>query len=338
MTGVRPSWGTNPTLLPPRALSPPPTDFAAYWDQLRERLDASHPKLIRHFFSALPQDLVESVNLVISGGKKVRARILCTMCAALGGSLDDALPRAMAIECVQAASLIHDDWVDGDRVRRNAPAVWTLHGARRAVLLADVIFATALERCAELGQLDAFVLSKAIAALAAGAYQELPESCDTKAIGIAETAAAYDRLIFLKAGTLFAAAAQLGAIAARADVVVQSAAYAYGARIGEAYQLADDLDDLVRRPADEPLHSQDVSTLFLLLGRFGLFDSDQGRQSQRAEVLRHFKTHMARLERAMEEEIAVRLAAATSALNALPDRPWRCVLESIPNELMWRKY
>ena len=339
MTGALPALGISIASQPPPAATSPPTDFAAYWEPLRERLSASHPALIQRFFCTLPQDLVESIDSVVGGGKKVRARILCSVCEALGGSFADALPRAMAIECVQAASLVHDDWVDGDRVRRNAPAVWTLQGARRAVLLADVIFATALERCAELGQRDVLALSTAIAAIAAGAYQESLELTESRTNGFPEIGdrSPYDRIIFLKTGALFAAAAELGAIGARADAALQGAAYDYGARIGEAYQLADDLEDLVRRPAVVPLQSQDVSALSVLLGRFGMIDRDQGRQPPHAEVLQCAKIHLARLERAMEDEIAARLASATFALKKLPDTPWRRILEAIPGAVVGRK-
>jgi geranylgeranyl pyrophosphate synthase len=339
MTSVLPASGPGIASRPPHAASSAPTDFAAYWELLRERLSACHSALIQRFFATLPQDLVASIDSVVGGGRKVRARILCTVCEALGGSFADALPRAMAIECIQAASLIHDDWIDGDRVRRNAPAVWTLQGARRAVLLADVIFATALERCAESGRLDVLALSKAIAAIAAGAYQEPLELAETSTNGFPriEGRSSYDRLIFLKTGALFAAAAELGAIGARADTALQRAAYDYGARIGEAYQLADDLEDLVRHSGAVPLQSQDVSALFILLGRFGMSDSDQGREPQRAEVLRCAKIHNARLERAMEDEITARLASAAFALKKLPETPWRRVLEAIPNEVVRRR-
>ena len=339
VTRALPASGIGIASHPLHAASSPPTDFAAYWEPLRERLNSCHPALVQRFFATLPQDLVESIDSVVSGGKKVRARILCTVCEALGGSFADALPRAMAIECIQAASLIHDDWVDGDRVRRNAPAVWTLQGARRAVLLADVIFATALERCAELGRLDVLALSKAIAAIAAGAYQESLELAETRTSGFPGSGGRppYDRLIFLKTGALFAAAAELGAIGARADAALQRAAYDYGARIGEAYQLADDLEDLVRRPATAPLQIQDVTALSILLGRFGMTGRDQGRQPLRAEVLQCDKVQIARLERAMEDEISARLASAVFVLKSLPETPWRRMLEAIPNEVVRRK-
>jgi geranylgeranyl pyrophosphate synthase len=340
MTGAHTASGNSVASQALHAAFSAPTDFAAYWEPLRERLSACHPALIRRFFATLPQDLVEPIDSVVGGGKKVRARILCAVCEALGGSFADALPRAMAIECIQAASLVHDDWVDGDRVRRNAPAVWTLQGARRAVLLADVIFATALERCAEMGQRDVIALSKAIAEIAAGACQESLELARTRTNGFPGIGdrSPYDRLIFLKTGALFAAAAELGAIGARADAALQAAAYEYGARIGEAYQLADDLEDLVRRPAVVPLQSRDVSALSILLGRFGMIDGDQGRRPQRAEVLQCARIHIARLERAMEDEIAARLALAAFALKKLPETPWRRILEAIPSAVVLRKY
>jgi geranylgeranyl pyrophosphate synthase len=61
---------------------------------------------------------------------------------------------------VQAASLIHDDLVDDDAVRRDRPATWIVQGGRRAVLLGDLIFATALHKSAEAGQGQVLVLTR----------------------------------------------------------------------------------------------------------------------------------------------------------------------------------
>jgi len=315
-----------------------PADFSAYWDLLREKLSACHGVLIRRFFAALPQDMLESIDSQVKGGKKLRARILCTMCEALGGDFADALPRAMAVECIQAASLIHDDWVDGDRVRRNAPAAWTVQGARRAVLLADVIFATALERSAELGRLDVLCLAKAIAAIAAGAYQEpldLPETSSNR-LHAPDNASSYDRLIFLKTGALFAAAAELGAIGARAHAAMRRAAYDYGARIGEAYQLADDLEDLVRGPAFASPASRHMAALSMLLTHFGIA-ADEGCDASRFEVGQRDGIGLDQLEQAMKDEIGARIALARIALKKLPRTPWRGLLEAIPEQIVRRK-
>ena len=102
----------------------------------------------------------------LTGGKKLRGILLGMIAEILGGDWDWALPRAVAVELIQAATLIHDDYVDQDRIRRHLPAVWTLAGARRAVLMGDVIFASAIRMMSEIGPDDGRILSRAGAAYA----------------------------------------------------------------------------------------------------------------------------------------------------------------------------
>jgi geranylgeranyl pyrophosphate synthase len=150
---------------------------------------------------------------------------------------------------VQAASLVHDDFVDGDTVRRGRPAAWTLLSARPAVLLADLMFATAIEKMAQAGGRETATLANAIAAMAQGALQEWI------GIGQVQDASAYRNLISLKTGSLFAAAARLGALAAGAQERTVEAATEFGACTGEVYQIADDLADDARVGAPEPLQA-----------------------------------------------------------------------------------
>ncbi len=296
-------------------------DVAGYWTMLGERLADCDRRLVAKFFCRLSPKLVTGIVSHIAGGKQLRGRLVCAVCEALGGRFAEALPRAMAIECVQAASLIHDDWVDGDRVRRNAPATWTVQGARRAVLLADVMFATSLERCAELGRIDVQVLARAIAAVAAGACQE-------PACGETRSSISYARLLFLKTGALFGAAAELGASAAKADNAMRRAAHEYGVCMGEAYQLADDMNDLVRA---EPM-SRAGPAVSMLLASFGLLDG----ALEADAVMECLARRRRQLEQAMEDQIAARLDSAQLVLRRLPPRCYD-MLELIPGELLNRR-
>lgn len=213
--------------------------FAAYTQRLKPALDEALADWLRVVASDLPPRLRPALARALADGKRLRAGLLCLVAQAWGGSLATALPRAVAIECIQAASLIHDDYVDADTVRRERPATWTLEGARKAVLLGDLLFATAIERMMALSADDGRVIVRSIATVAKGAYQEPTAGSD-----LLVTDAAYERIIFLKTGALFGAAAELGAIAAGVGTVERCAAHAFGSRLGEAYQIADDLHDL----------------------------------------------------------------------------------------------
>lgn len=227
--------------------------LVAYRGPVKARIDAEFARRVGEWFPALPEAQQQALQEMLADGKRIRGVITCLVAQALGAPLERALPSALAIEMVQAASLVHDDFVDGDTVRRGRPAAWTSLSPKRAVLLADLIFATAIEEMARTGSREGETLAHAIATMAQGAVEE--------ALGAGELrgAQAYRRVIQLKTGSLFAAAARLGALAAGADPAMQEAASAYGAHIGELYQIADDL-------ADEPVSPTVRETLEAQLG------------------------------------------------------------------------
>jgi geranylgeranyl pyrophosphate synthase len=95
------------------------------------------------------------------------------------------------------------------------------------------MFATALERMARLGAAEAATLAHAIASMARGAFDE-----------VLDEHSGYAHTIRCKTGSLFAAAARLGALAAAAGLSQLEAASEFGMCLGEAYQVADDLADV----------------------------------------------------------------------------------------------
>jgi geranylgeranyl pyrophosphate synthase len=220
--------------------------LTAYRAQLKARIDGELKLRLGEWFPGLPDANQEALHDMLAEGKRLRGSLTCLVAEALGASLERALPSALAVEMIQAASLVHDDFVDGDTVRRGRPAAWTRLPPRRAVLLADLVFATAIEKMAKAGGREGATLAHAIATMAQGAVQETLDPAYAKRAG----RDAYRRIIYLKTGSLFAAAARLGALAAGADERTLEAATEFGARTGEAYQVADDLaDDMEAAPA-----------------------------------------------------------------------------------------
>ena len=98
----------------------------------------------------------------------------------------------------------------------------------------------------ELGREDGLIVSSAIAEVSRGAYQEPlnPSSLLERFEADRDGAAFYEKIIYLKTGVLFAAACQLGALAAKADDRLRQTWRCYGLKIGEAYQIADDLQEV----------------------------------------------------------------------------------------------
>lgn len=222
-----------------------PDEFQDEFARLRAALDPALASRISEVLAGLPVIDGEALKAALVRGKKIRGVLLCSVAEALGGSLEDALPRAVAVEIVQAASLIHDDVVDGDAVRRGAPAVWASQGVRRAILIGDLLFSGAIASMSELSREDGLVISRAIAEISRGACLEPLELPGGEAAPpLANASVPYETIIRLKTGILFEAACRLAALAADQRPPASNGWARYGLLLGEAYQIADDLQDL----------------------------------------------------------------------------------------------
>jgi hypothetical protein len=241
--------------------------FHQYWQSRRPMLDDALGEWLSVLLGQVSAGEFANLRVSLNRGKKLRGVLLGMIAEVLGGQWESALPRAVAVELIQAATLIHDDFVDQDRMRRHMPAVWTLEGARRAVLLGDVIFAAAIHMMSEIGRDDGRVVSRAIAEISKGA---LMEPCDPARL-IEEIASGhmngnlYEKIIHLKTGVLFEAACELGAISAGADHEIRRRCIRYGARIGEAYQMADDIEEIRKHLRNGSIHSHEMALLAPLI-------------------------------------------------------------------------
>lgn len=220
-------------------------NFNQYCQCRRPMLSNALDEQISILFGHIPAKAYGYLCQALTGGKKLRGILLGMIAEVLGGKWEAALPRAVAVELIHAATLIHDDFVDQDRIRRHLPAVWTLEGARRAVLMGDVIFATAIHMMNEVGRDEGRVVSRAIAEISRGALMEPGDGMSSmEQAGSDWNGDLYEKIIHLKTGILFETACELGALAAEADDRVKRQCMCYGAQIGEAYQIADDIKDI----------------------------------------------------------------------------------------------
>jgi geranylgeranyl pyrophosphate synthase len=169
-----------------------------------------------------------------AGGKRLRP-LLVLLCAGAGG--DEATVRsAAAIELVHMATLVHDDVLDDAPLRRGQPTVAATAGRGRATATGDLLLAQAFALLAEHGDARAVsLLARASVSLARG---ELAQRRDAYDIGIDERR--YLERCRLKTATLFECACLLGR-----DVPELGA---FGAEIGLAFQLLDDVLDVSGPP------------------------------------------------------------------------------------------
>jgi len=314
--------------------------FQDYAQWVKPRLDDA----LKVRLSDLTKDIVlrdrASFDSALAGGKKIRGSLLCLVSHALGGVIEAALPRAVAVELVQAASLIHDDFVDQDTVRRSQPATWTLEGARRAVLLGDVIFASAIKMMSDLGCQDGSVISDAIAQVSRGALHEPlnPPLLVREIQSNRFDRGLYEKIIYLKTGILFGAACRLGAIAAQAGPELSESAYRYGLRIGEAYQIADDIQEMRRYVPGRPI---DAGRLALLAPACICFDERMTPHISAvldgscAEVSENLRDCFKVAGQRMEDDIERRLAAARVEIEArFPENEFSVLAHRAPRDLI----
>ena len=176
-------------------------------------------------------------------GKMLRthlaARVAC--CGASQASHATIERACAAAELVHTASLCHDDVIDNALIRRGQPSLWQRVGPTGAILIGDLLLSTAFELVAEAGPECVRVLAARVSEVASAEAEE-----ELVLLGGAADEETCLRLARQKTGSLFAFAAWS---AGGDDAALRKALQEAGYRIGAAYQLADDLLDVVGHEA-----------------------------------------------------------------------------------------
>lgn len=174
---------------------------------------------------------------IAAGGKRLRPLLVCLAAGVPPSRSPQLLASAVAVELVHAATLVHDDVLDGAALRRGQPTVVATEGRRAATATGDLLFSRAFSELSAAGSVAAVqVLSRASSQLAQG---ELMQRADSWALDI--TPERYLERCRLKTGVLFRAACELGALAGGADA---GGLGDFGERIGIAFQILDDVLDV----------------------------------------------------------------------------------------------
>jgi geranylgeranyl pyrophosphate synthase len=192
--------------------------------------------------SASPlQKLPFDFNRFVGGGKMLRGRIAFMLGDALGLPREHQVRRAAAVELCHAASLLHDDVIDGGHLRRHLPAFWVRHGASGAILAGDLLWTLSLGAVNDTqpGAPRALLVEMIRHMCAAEIEQELLLR------GHPGSLAAAERIARGKTGALFAfiaaaAAPERGPVF---DILLEA-----GYLAGVAYQLSDDILDITDAP------------------------------------------------------------------------------------------
>jgi geranylgeranyl pyrophosphate synthase len=185
-------------------------------------------------------ELSEMLDHVLSsGGKMIRPSIALLAGRFSNNHQELLVPLAASIELLHTATLVHDDVIDRASTRRGRPTVNSLFDNSASVMLGDYMFAHAADLAARTGNLEAMRLfSRTLLAMARGELEQ-----DMTAYDYSQTTRQYFQRIASKTASLFAAAAEGGALVSGAPDGWRSALRDYGESVGMAFQIVDDILD-----------------------------------------------------------------------------------------------
>lgn len=201
------------------------------------------------FFTRYPDsELYAPVRYLMGlGGKRLRPVLVMAACEACGGSKDEALPAALAVELFHNFTLMHDDIMDEAPLRRGHATVHEKWGDNLAILSGDALHVMACEALLDApeGALPSLLRMYHRTALEVCEGQEQDMAFETRdEVALEE----YMEMIRLKTSVLLAAALFMGGASAGADTVTREALYAFGLHVGLAFQLQDDYLDAFGNP------------------------------------------------------------------------------------------
>jgi heptaprenyl diphosphate synthase len=273
-------------------------------------------------------------HLVSAGGKRVRP-MLTLLASHLGDPTTAAvIDAAVVVELTHLATLYHDDVMDEASVRRGAASANTRFGNTVAILTGDFLFARASDLTAGLGTEVTHIQSRTFARLVEGQIAETAGPLD----GV-DPVSHHLQVLADKTGSLIATSARLGALLAGAPAEDVETVARFGELYGLAFQLSDDLIDIVSDTVDSGKTPgtdlrEGIRTLPVLLVLAGsdpessrlrdLLEADLSDDALLAEALQLLRAHPAMTE-ARGRLVAI-TAEARAAAADLPDGPCRAAL------------
>lgn len=185
-----------------------------------------------------------AAHLVESGGKGVRPMLTLLGARAVGGDPAAAVPYAVAAEMIHNATLLHDDVIDDGAQRRGRPTPRTIWGNTVSVLSGDALFIEALRTVEAAG--SAITLREMLDTVALLVEGEVIQFDHRDRLDLSlET---YERIVECKTASLFSWCATAGARAGGGAAAQVEALGRFGRHVGRAFQVRDDVLDLVADP------------------------------------------------------------------------------------------
>ncbi len=279
--------------------------------------------------------------LIGAGGKRVRPAVTLLVFRACGGSsLRDVVDVAVALELIHSASLLHDDIIDGNQVRRGRDSARRKYGVAETLVTGDFLFSRAFQIC---GRFDERLIDWAAEACIALTEGEIMQGRFRH--NPAVTYDDYLEIIARKTASLFEVGARTAAYLAGADDAAVDAMARCGHHVGLTFQMIDDLLDVtgaeatLGKPVGLDVREGNPSLPLVLASA----EDDEDRRLVAKPALGEAEVGavLGRLRRATVIARGYHLAlehagVAREALHALPDSPYRQYLLSLIDQLVER--
>jgi octaprenyl-diphosphate synthase len=281
--------------------------------------------------------------LIGAGGKRVRPLVAMSVFRACGGEDPrDMIELGAALELIHSATLLHDDIIDEGEIRRGRASAYCKFGSADTLVAGDFLFSKAFQICGRFEETIVRWASEACIALTEGEIMQARLRRNAL-VSVAD----YDEIIRLKTACLFRAGARIAARLAGSERTQTEMLGRCGESIGMAFQLVDDLLDVVGdpsrtgKPVGIDLRDGNPSLpIVLALPRspalVAVWRRADPTEADVSAGLAEIVSSGA-VERVRKEAIAYTEAAAGS-LASLPPTPYRDLLETLIAELRDRAY
>ena len=236
----------------------------------------------------------QPLNYSMQGGKRIRPLIVLLSYDSIGTGkplTDDPMPAAIAVELLHTESIIHDDIIDGDLIRRDRETFHARYGINPSILSADYVLGIVLDIAAQYADLRVGrELSRSVLRMSEGEYSEYIVQSQDSRIKTHE----YIEIIENKTASLFQTSAKIGAMIAGAKQQTIEAMSEFGLNLGIAYQIQDDILDWEQKAslerslgAEKPILKK-MSYEFALKAKSSLSNLQKSESHQRLEELAEF--------------------------------------------------
>lgn len=247
------------------------SEFASYFKSktthYNTRIDHAVSDVLARFSNS---KFYDPLSFALQGGKRIRPLIvlLCYDAVGTGNPLtDDPAPAAVAVELLHTESIIHDDIIDEDDVRRDKESFNKRYGLGPSILSADFVLGMILQIASQYS--DSRIgreLSKSVLRMSEGEFAELKVLTEKRQIKTDE----YIEIIANKTASLFQSSARIGAIIAGAKQQTIESMSDFGLNLGIAYQMQDDLLDWNMKPSLQQALGAEQQTLQKMSYEFAL--------------------------------------------------------------------